>query len=214
MSTVVISEEMLTDLRESMKTKMSGFRLAHTRGVEEMAARIGAIYCPQKVNLLRAAALLHDMTKELSAAEHKKILKKHGREMSEEMENSPPTQHAVTAALEIPERYPEYNDAEIIGAVRYHTTGKADMSLTEKIIYLSDYIDFTRTYSDCIALRDMFWGAEPARMNEEERLIHLDRVVLRSLEMTIADLVENRRAISRETVEAMDYLQEKLNCKR
>jgi len=211
MSAKIISEEMLANLRESMKTKMSGSRFAHTRGVEEMAARIGAIYCPEKVNLLRAAALLHDMTKELSVTEHKKIIEKHGGTMSPEMESSPPTQHAMTAALEIPCRYPEFCDEEIIEAVKHHTTGKANMSLTEKIIYLSDYIDLTRTYSDCVALRDMFWGAEPAEMTEEERLIHLDRVILRSLEMTVADLVENGRSISSETIEAMDYLQEKLN---
>ena len=59
---VIISEKMLNDLRESLKTKMSGFRLAHTLGVEEMAVRIGEIYCPEKLNILRAAALLHDMT--------------------------------------------------------------------------------------------------------------------------------------------------------
>ena len=58
----VITDEMLSSLRDSLKSKMSGFRLAHTLGVEEMAARIGAIYCPEKLNILRAAALLHDMT--------------------------------------------------------------------------------------------------------------------------------------------------------
>ncbi len=206
-----ITDEMLSSLRDGISVKMSGFRLAHTLGVEEMAARIGEIYCPEKINILRAAALLHDITKELPIAEQKRIFEDHGMKMSSETESAPPTQHAISASLLIPERYPDFAQDEVIRAVRYHTTGRADMSLSEKIIYISDYIDFTRTYSDCIALRDMFWNAHPETMSEDERLRHLDRVVLRSFELTIEDLEENNRPISRETADARDFLAEKLD---
>lgn len=210
MDRIVITDEMLTALRESLKSKMSGFRLAHTLGVEEMAARIGAIYCPEKLNVLRAAALLHDMTKELSPEAQKEIFERHGEKMSSDAELSPPTQHALTAALEIPVRYPEFADGEVIGAVRYHTTGRANMTLCEKIIYISDYIDFTRTYSDCKALREMFWSASPEKMGPREREIHLDRVILTCLELTVEDLNENSRHISAETLEARDFILEEL----
>jgi nicotinate-nucleotide adenylyltransferase len=210
METNIITEEMLSSLRDSLKSKMSGFRLAHTLGVEEMAARIGAIYCPEKLNILRAAALLHDITKELSPEAQRVIFERHGEVMSEDVKQSPATQHAITAALEIPERYPEFADGEVIGAVRYHTTGRAGMTLCEKIIYLSDYIDFTRTYSDCKALREMFWSAVPEKMGEGERMLHLDRVILTCLEMTVEDLIENSRHVSKETLEARDYILEKI----
>ncbi len=206
---IVITDGMLSALREGLKTKMSGFRLAHTLGVEEMAARIGEIYCPEKLNVIRAAALLHDITKELSPKAQKEIFEKHGVEMSEDLKSSPPTQHAITAALEIPLRYPEFASDEVIGAVRCHTTGRVDMTLCEKIVYLSDYIDFTRTYSDCKALREMFWSADLKSMGAAEKEEHLDKVVLRSLELTIADLAENSRHISRETIEARDALLKK-----
>lgn len=206
MSEYFITDGMISSLREGLKSKMSGFRLAHTLGVEEMAARMARIYCPEKENLLRGAALLHDLTKELSPAAQKQLFKDHGLVMSEDVEKSPPTQHAITAALEIPLRYPEFADPELIGAVRHHTTGRADMTLSEKIIYLSDYIDFTRTYSDCKALRDMFWGANPSQMDKESREAHLDRVIMRSFELTIADLKENSRPISPETQEALEWL--------
>ena len=206
----IITEEMLSSLRDSLKCKMSGFRLAHTLGVEEMAARIGAIYCPEKLNILRAAALLHDITKELSPDAQREIFERHGVEMSEDVIKSQATQHALTAALEIPERYPEFADEEVIEAVRCHTTGKADMTLCEKIIYISDYIDFTRTYSDCKALREMFWSASPEKMGAQERELHLDRVILSCLEMTVEDLVENSRHVSRETLEARDFIIEQM----
>ena len=210
MNNILITDEMILSLRESLKSKMSGFRLAHTLGVEEMAARIGAIYCPEKLNVLRAAALLHDMTKELSPDAQKEIFERHGEEMSADAKLSPPTQHAITAALEIPVRYPEFADGEVIGAVRYHTTGRADMTLCEKIIYISDYIDFTRTYSDCKVLREMFWSANPEKMGELEREIHLDRVILTCLELTVEDLKENSRHISAETLEARDFILAKI----
>ena len=207
---IIITDSMLSVLRESLKARMSGFRLAHTLGVEEMAARIGELYCPEKLNILRAAALLHDMTKELSPSAQKEIFQRHGITVSEDLEKSPPTQHAVTAALEIPFRYPEFACDEVIGAVRYHTTGRVDMTLCEKIIYLSDYIDFTRTYSDSVALRESFWNADIKNMSEKEREEHLDRVVLKCLEFTVADLNENSRHISRETMDARDHLIKKL----
>ena len=214
MSRTEISEEMLSSLRGGVAERMSKKRFAHTLGVEEMAARIAKIYCPQKENPLRVAALLHDITKELTSEGHKSICDRHGSGMSCEMEQAPSTQHAFTASLLIPELYPSFADEEIISSVRYHTTGRAGMSLSEKIIYLADYIDFTRTYPDCVELRDMFWGADLTKMNEGERLLHLDKVLLRSFDMTIADLKARNKQISRETAEARESLLIKINAYR
>ena len=211
MSIRKISEETLRDLRLGISKNLSEKRFAHTLGVEEMAARIGEIYCPEKVNLLRAAALLHDITKELTAEEQEEIVHRHNLEMSRDMAEAPSTQHAFTASLVIPELYPHLADEEIVNAVKYHTTGRADMTLSEKIIYLSDYIDCTRTYPDCVELRDMFWSADVVEMTEQERIIHLDRVLLRSFDMTIADLMARNKNISRETAEARESLKKKIN---
>ena len=214
MITTVISEDMLSTLRDSIATRMSEKRLNHPLGVEDMAARIARIYCPEKENILRAAALLHDITKELTPDEQKAIATNHGYQMSPDMTEAPSTQHAFTASLIIGEHYPNFADEEIVKAVRYHTTGRADMSLSEKIIYLSDYIDCTRTYPDCVALRDMFWGVDLDTMTAAERLMHLDKVLLRSFEMTVADLKARNKRISRETAEARDCLIEKINAQR
>ena len=211
MSKNVITEEMLEKLREGISARMSERRLLHTFGVEEMAARIGEIYCPEKVNLLRAAALLHDITKELTPDEQKEIVHSHGLDMSRDMQEAPSTQHAFTASLVIPELYPHLADEEIISAVKYHTTGRADMTLSEKIIYLSDYIDSTRKYPDCVELREMFWGKDLAKMSEPERIMHLDAAMLRSFDLTIADLKARNKNISRETAEARESLSKKIN---
>ncbi len=204
-----ITEEMLDGLRSDIKERLSERRLLHTLAVEEMAARIGGIYSPERVNILRASALLHDITKERGADEQLAIFEKHGVTVPDDIKYSPSTHHAITAALEIPELFPHLANREVISAVRYHTTGRADMTLCEKIIYLSDYIDMTRTYPDCVMLREMFWSAKPDEMTESERMEHLDRVILRSFEVTICDLIKRNKTISRETADALEFIQKK-----
>ena len=206
-----ISEESISRLREKISDRMSGKRLAHTLAVEKMAVRIGNIYCPERTDVLAAAALLHDITKEKTTEEHIAICERYGAEYTNENVAAPKTFHAITAAASIPVEFPELNDAEIISAVRYHTTGREGMTLTEKIIYIADYIDETRTFPDCITLREMFWGSDVESMSEEERLLHLDRVVLRSLEMTVADLIECGKVINSDTLAAKEYISKKVN---
>lgn len=201
-----IDYEALDLLRAELPFILSKKRAAHTLGVERMAVRLGELYMPDDINLLRAAALLHDITKELTTAEHFGILQKYGVTPSPVDAMSPKTLHARTAALEIPRRYPHFADRLIIDAVRYHTTGRAEMSMAEKIIYFADYIDDTRTYPDCVRLRNAFFDAHPEQMSAEARVQHLDRLMVMSFDMTIGELVERGSLISAETTEARNYL--------
>lgn len=197
-------------LRERVRAILSPFRMNHTLGVERMAVRLALIYCPEKEYLLRAAALLHDVSKEKSPAEQIAVFKRNGVEPDEEQLAVPATVHAITAPFVIKEDFPEFADEELLLAVRYHSTGRAGMTLYEKIIFLSDYIEDTRKYEDCIALREEFFAAEPEKMSEVERLEHLNRVLLHSLEITVADLRENGKKIEKGTLEAADSLKSEL----
>ena len=197
-------------LRERIGEILSPFRMNHTLGVERMAVRLARIYCPEKELLLRAAALLHDVSKEKSLEEQVAIFKRNGIEPSEEQLSVPPTIHAYTAPFVIKEDFPKFAEEELLEAVRYHSTGRANMTLAEKIIFLSDYIEDTRKYEDCIALREEFFSAEPEKMSEKEGLEHLNRVLLHSLEITVADLREKGKIIEKGTLEAADSLRSEL----
>lgn len=197
-------------LREHIGGVLSEFRFNHTLGVERMAARLSGIYCPEKETLLRAAALLHDVTKEYSFEEQLVVFGKYGVQPSEEQLAAMPTIHAFTAAMIIPDAYPRFAERELLDAVRYHSTGRAGMTLADKIIYLSDYIEDTRRFEDCIALREEFFSAEPEKMDEVERVRHLNRVLLHAIEITVADLKEKGRAIDSLTLEAEEYLKKEL----
>lgn len=200
------TEEQLSILREKISSAMSEKRFAHTAAVEIMAERIGKIYAPDKVDVLRAAGLLHDITKEYSTEKQLQICREFGIITTKQDILTPKTLHARTAALLIPILYPEFADDEVISAVRWHTTGNADMSLLEKIVYLADYIDDSRKFEDCVKLRHIFWDACPEKMNEAERNVHLTKTLVVSFNMTISGLVADNAPIADDTFMARNAL--------
>ena len=171
-----------------------------------MAERIGRIYAPDKLNTLRAAALLHDITKEYSINLHLKICAERNIPLTEGDVYAAKTLHARTAAAIIPEMYPELATPEVVSAVRWHTAGKAQMTVSEKIIYLADYIDMSRKFSDCVELREYFFSKDTSKMTDEERLAHLDDTLLISFDMTIRGLLEKGAPIAEDTIDARNEL--------
>ena len=206
-----ITEQMLDALREELRGTMSEKRYRHTVEVERMAARLGALYAPDRLPILRAAALLHDITKEFSLQTQLQILQKFCIMTYYRDEISPKTLHARTAALLIPEQYPAFADPDVIEAVRWHTTGREGMTICEKLVYLADYIDLSRIFPDCVELREMFWGADPASMDEREREAHLRTVLVSSFDRTILALLEEGAPVSPETMLARNELVEQIH---
>ena len=207
---MIFDEKELSDLRERVRNILSPFRFEHTLGVERMAAKLSALYCPEKESLLRAAALLHDVTKEKGFEEQLEIFKKYRVEPTDEQLSVPPTIHALTAPLVIPDEFPCFASAELLDAIRYHSTGRENMTMSEKIIFLSDYIEETRRFEDCIALREEFFAAEPEKMSPKERVTHLNRVLLHSIEITVSDLEQKGKIIESNTLRARESLAREL----
>lgn len=201
-----MSEKKLDELRVSLESEMSPKRYGHTLAVERMVARLAELYAPDKAYTLRAAALLHDITKEYTVEQHREICAKYGIEIDALTESAPKTFHAVTAAALIPTLYPDFADKEIIDCVRWHTTARAGISIQEALVYLADYIDDSRTFEDCVELRRFFWDAEPEKMNAQERIEHLKNTLILSLDMTISALIFDGNTISTDTFEARNAL--------
>ncbi len=206
-----VNEKMLDTLRNEMMGKaqrgeMSQKRAYHTLEVEKMVRRLAEIYLPERMMSLSAAALLHDVTKELSYDEQIALCDRLGVQLSDEDRLAPKTLHAMTAAELIKREYPEFATDEIVGYVRWHTTGRVGMTLGEKLVYLADYIDMSRKFEDCVALRDYFFGADLEKMTEEERLEHLARTLLRSYDLTIMGLLQKQAMISAHTIGARNEI--------
>ena len=203
---IEITEEMLCVLREDIMRKMSLKRFRHTVAVEEMVAKLCKLYCPEEELSLRAAALLHDVTKENTTEEQVALCEKYGLTVTEQDLLAPKTFHARTAAALIPVVYPQFANETVICAVRWHTTGHADMTLTEKLLYLADYIDESRSFHNCVLLRRYFWGADPVSMKDEERAQLLRDTLILSYDMTVRDLLEDGVPIAEDSVCARNQL--------
>lgn len=200
------SEESLIALYNSVREQMSEYRFTHTAEVEKMAVRLGNLYAPDKLDILRAAALLHDITKEYGIDAHAELIERGGESLSALDRLSYKTLHARSAVELIKEKYGDFAYSEVLDAVRYHTTGRADMSVCEMIIYLADYIDDSRRFDDCVKLRNYFWDAHPENMSAEQREEHLLRTLLLSFDMTLTSLVTEGSPISIETVSARNSI--------
>ena len=199
-------EAELTALREKVISEMSPKRFHHTAAVEDMVVRLATLFCPEEIPALRAAALLHDVTKEYDITTHMALLTEAGQVPHATERFAHKTFHARTAALLIPDNYPTFNCDTVVSAVRWHTTGREGMTLTEKLLYLADYIDESRLFPDCVRLRSFFWDASPERMTMEERLAHLRRTLIMSFDMTMRALLSECAVISADTALARNEL--------
>lgn len=203
---IEITENMLDALREDVMQKMSLKRFRHTVAVEEMVSRLSALYCPDQTLNLRAAALLHDITKEYDTEQQIALCEQYGLSVSAEDRLAPKTFHARTAAAVISAQYPAFTHPTVVSAVRWHTTGRADMTLTEKLLYLADYIDQSRSFENCVVLRRFFWGANPEELTADQRNELLRDTLILSYRMTVEDLLADGTPIATDTVEARNQL--------
>ncbi len=201
-------DERLAELREQIKESLSPKRAGHILAVEDMAVRLGKLYTKteESERILRAAALLHDVTKEKKGEEQLALCKKYNIKLTAEELCAPKTHHARTATEKIRADYPDLADERVLSAVRYHTTGREAMSIYEKLIFLADYIDDSRTFPDCVRLRSLFWDADPDSMTSTEREKHLDTVLITAFDMTISGLLEDGAVIHPDTIAARNYL--------
>lgn len=205
-----VTEEALSRLRVQVEGMLSPYRFAHTKGVEDMIARLAALYLPEREGMLRAAALLHDITKELPHEKQEEILAAHGISLRPDEAASPKILHGITASLLIPAAFPDLAHGELLSAVRWHTTGHADMTVFEALLYLADYIEEGRRFDDCVHLRKAFFDAAPESMDKTARERHLWSVMLAALSLTVSGLERKGAPICLDTLAAKEDITKKL----
>ena len=202
----VFTQEQLAGLSEKVRLLLPEKRFLHSAAVCDMVGRLADLYDPGHKSELQAAGLLHDLTKHWSTEDHLRVCREYGIRVTPLDELTPKTFHAKTAAALLPDRFPDFATLTVVSAVRWHTTGRAGMTVSERLLYLADYIDDTRKFPDCVALRSMFWDAHPERMDDRERADHLRAVLIASYDMTIRNLLEEGTPVSEETISARNDL--------
>lgn len=206
----VFSNEQIFALSKKVKERLSEYRFSHVEGVVEAAIQLGELYMPEFIDELRVAALLHDITKEFSVEQHIELLKKHSVPYTDSDVEAEPLLHSKTAEFLVRDEFFEFATEKICQSLRYHTTGSADMTLFDAIIYIADYIESGRTVEFCVCLKNYFWAAEPIKMNTEERIEHLWKTVLLSLDMTVENIIARGGVVDNATLAARDAIRAKL----
>lgn len=186
------------DALKVLKTEIKEKRVIHTLGVVGVAKELARIYNVNEDDAAMAA-LLHDCAKYYSENDKIKLCKKDKIKLNKIELSNPELLHAKAGAVLAREKYGVTSN-EIYTAIFYHTTGRANMSTLEKIIYIADYIEPGRTHSDKLP------------MYRELAKTDLDKTVALILDETVKylDMRENNKVKSIEptTKEAYEYYKE------
>lgn len=135
----------LGKIQEKLKKVQNERRYEHTLGVAYTATCLAYRYGedPEKARL---AGLLHDCAKHLSGEKALEMCAKYDLPVNNIEKNNPFLLHGKVGALIAQKKF-NVDDEDILNAITYHTTGRPGMSLLEKIIYVSDYIEPNRDFA-------------------------------------------------------------------
>ncbi len=181
------------ELRPIAMSYLKPKRMPHVLGTAEEAARLARRYGADETQA-RVAGLLHDCTKKLDMAEQLALCGQYGIVLDPLEQKALKLLHAKTGAAIA--RHVYGVDDAVYQAILYHTTGRAGMSLLEKILYLADYIEPSREFAndpDVVRLRETVYE-------------DLDRGLLLGLTMTIDEMVGMGNPVHHDTLDARDDL--------
>jgi predicted HD superfamily hydrolase involved in NAD metabolism len=141
-------EALLAKVRAQMHEKRYRHTLGVARSAVLLAKRFGAD--PVKAEL---AGLLHDYCKCWPVDKMFEVLVRHDMP-TDLLEGEKELWHAFAGAIVIQTDL-GVTDPEILQAVRYHTTGRAGMTLLEKVVCVADYIEPSRSYPGVDQIREL-----------------------------------------------------------
>lgn len=187
--------EELKQISRKLSKILKKDRYNHTLGVMYTAASLAMCYGAD-IRKAMTAGLLHDCGKYLSAEEQIRLCRKKNISLTESELEMPALVHAKLGAYLA--RY-EYGitDPDILDAITYHTTGRPDMTLLEKIVYIADYIEPNRK--------------EIPGLDQIRRIVFtdIDRAVCLSAGSTVRYLRNGRKAVDPMTVNTYNFYKRK-----
>ena len=164
----------LDELRSDAYSLHDEKRIPHVSGCEETAAKL-AMRWGVNVETARRAAILHDVTKAVKLPQQLILAERYGIIHKMDAKRFPTVNHAFTASAVAQHVYGE--SEEVCSAICWHTTGKEKMSVLEKIIYIADFIEPTRTFDGVDQFRELAYK-------------DLDECLCRSLEHSLNYLAD------------------------
>lgn len=142
---------MTTDYCSVIRSLMGDYRYTHSVNVAKEAVALAALYGADEQQAY-TAGILHDITKEFPKEEQLQIIREFGIILDDVQKNAPKLWHSISGSVYVQTKL-GITDPDIVNAIRYHTTGRAKMSLLEKIIYIADYTAEGREYNGVEIMR-------------------------------------------------------------
>lgn len=178
------------EMRRDILSRLSGYRLKHTLGCEKAARELAQKYGADEEKCA-FAMLLHDITKNFSQEEQLNLCQKYGIIPNDIEKTEWKMLHGKTAAAIAADVYRA--PADVTHAIAYHTTGCANMTLLDKIVYMADYIEENRSFD----------GVKTARKLAAR---NLDKAMLYGLNASLRELIRRGKLIHIDTVLARNWL--------
>ena len=183
----------MEDLEEVVISLLNPNRVAHTLGCRDTAVELARRWGAGETDAARAG-ILHDVTKALDGPLQLTLCEAYGKMLSDFSRKYPKTLHALTGSLVAEVVFGE--NREVVEAIKSHTTGKANMTTLQKIIYIADYMEPCRDFPGVEKLRHLAFT-------------DLDAALKLGLEMTLEHLANQGNEVSPESQEALRFLNRK-----
>lgn len=178
-------------LREQSYAMLRPRRVPHVQGCEAEAVRLAHRWGADEERAAEAA-ILHDCTKKELLPEQLRLCAKYGIIPDELERENGKLLHAKTGAAVA--RFEFGSDDEVVEAIRWHTTGRPNMTTLEKVLYMADYMEPTRDFPGVEELR---------RLAYED----LDRAMVLGFEMSLEDILSRGETPHKNTLAALQWYQ-------
>ena len=182
--------EDIEKLKEDLKIVLSDSRYNHSISVMNMCEALASKYSAN-VKKAKLIGLMHDMAKDMTKEEKMQYVKNNNIECSLIEEKIVEILHGKIAADICKKRY--QFDEEMCTAIKYHTTGKENMTLLEKILFIADKIDETRNYEGVEELRKLAFE-------------DLDKAILKNINDTLIINIQKNKLILEESIKTGNNL--------
>ena len=170
-----------------MQRHLTEKRFYHSQCVAQEAARLAQQYGAD-VEKARLAGILHDIMKDTPPEQQLKILQDSGILLTKTQRHNRKLWHALAGAAYLQQTL-QVKDGDIVEAVRCHTSGKKDMSLLEKVLFVADYISADREYPGVERMRQAAYRS-------------LEEAIVEGVLFTVQELMGQRLPVAAESVEA------------
>lgn len=187
MTTVYTNEYYIEILRERLKPD----RFEHSLNVADCAKDLAVRYGenPEKAY---TAGLLHDIMKNAPYEEQLDVIEEAGIVMCECDRENKKLWHSIGGAEYIKKHF-GITDEDFLNSIRFHTSGRAGMSLLEKVIYIADFNSADRVYKDVETMRIL-------------ALESLERAMLYALKFSISEIAEKGKVLHVNSVHCYNEL--------